>query len=216
MIFNRIKPYLLPRLPRCTSTRNQRISSSAAALQSSQHDHDWRRTIALKTSYLSCPGAAPLSPLTLGRMVDASADRHGDREAFVSVHQGVRKTFHEFRAEADRLAAGLVALGMRRGERIGIWGPNSYEWCLTLAAAAKAGLVLVNINPAYQPGELKYCLNKVGVKAIVSSEFFKTQDYYSMLTKIAPEIPRSPQGQIESEDVPSLKHVIMLSQKKYG
>ena len=84
--------------------------------------------------------------------------------------------------------------GLRPGDRVGIWGPNTYEWYLTQMAAAKLGAILVNINPAYQPGELKYCLNKVGVKAIVASQAFKTQDYYKMLREVLPEMEGAGSG----------------------
>ncbi len=154
--------------------------------------------------------------------MDKTTSLHGDRDAFVSVHQvgptekigtqtrqgnhflffsrspkkGLRKTFTEFNSDCDRLAAGLLELGLSRGDRVGIWGPNSYEWVVTMVAAAKAGMVLVNINPAYQPSELRYCINKVGVRAIVSAESFKSQNYYSMLSEIAPEIPSATPGDV--------------------
>ena len=84
--------------------------------------------------------------------------------------------------------------GVRPGDRIGIWGPNTYEWYLTQMAAAKLGAILVNINPAYQPEELKYC----GVKAVVASKTFKTQDYYNILTQVLPELGGSESGNLGS------------------
>ena len=86
--------------------------------------------------------------------------------------------------------------GVRPGDRIGIWGPNTYEWYLTQMAAAKLGAILVNINPAYQPEELKYCLNKVGVKAVVASKTFKTQNYYDILAEVLPELGGSSSGKL--------------------
>ena len=106
----------------------------------------------------------------------------------------------DIKEEADKFATGLLALGLKPGDRVGIWGPNTYEWYLTQMAAAKLGAILVNINPAYQPGELKYCLNKVGVKAVVASEKFKFQDYYSMLKEVVPEIGTSKSGTVDSFD----------------
>ena len=88
----------------------------------------------------------------------------------------------------------LLTVGVRPGDRVGIWGPNTYEWYLTQMAAAKLGAILVNINPAYQPGELLYCLNKVGVKVVVASKAFKTQDYYQILTQIMPELEETNSG----------------------
>ena len=89
-----------------------------------------------------------------------------------------------------------LTLGVRPGDRVGIWGPNTYEWYLTQMAAAKLGAILVNINPAYQPAELLYCLNKVGVKVVVASQVFKTQDYYQILTQIMPELVETSSGMV--------------------
>ena len=97
-------------------------------------------------SYVCGPGSRPLSGLTLGKLLDLSGDRYTDREAVVSVHQDLRKTFADIKEDADKLAAGFLSLGLERGDRIGIWGPNSYEWYLTQLAAGKAGLILVRID----------------------------------------------------------------------
>jgi len=109
-------------------------------------------------SYVCGPSSTPLLGLTIGQAVDSSADRFGDREGLVVVHQGIRRNFTQLREEVERLAAGLVELGLQPGDRLGIWGPNTHEWYLTQFACAKAGLILVNINPAYQPSELKWAL----------------------------------------------------------
>ena len=98
---------------------------------------------------------------TLMIMLIFSAEKYGDREALVVTHQDVRRSYVGIKQEVESLAAGLLELGLEPGDRLGIWGPNTHEWFLTQFAAAKAGLILVNINPAYQPEELKYCLNKV-------------------------------------------------------
>ena len=123
---------------------------------------------------------------TIGQALDQAARRWGEREALVSVHQGVRWTYAQLAARADALAAGLLALGLKRGDRIGIWSPNNAEWALTQFAAAKAGLILVTINPAYRTAELEYTLNKVGVRALVAAERFKTSAYAEMLESLAP------------------------------
>ena len=128
--------------------------------------------------------------------------------------QEVRRTYVTVKQEVESLAAGLLELGLQPGDRIGIWGPNTHEWYLTQFAAAKAGLILVNINPAYQPEELRYCLNKVGVKGLVAASSFKTQNYYELLSSIAPEIKSSSAGGIQCPDIPSLKTVIMMSQQE--
>ncbi|KAB7505740.1 Acyl-CoA synthetase family member 2, mitochondrial [Armadillidium nasatum] len=158
-----------------------------------------RKSTGKEWSYAMGPSDVPLLGLTIGKALDQAAESFGDTEAVVSVHQSIRRTFSEVKEE-----------GFQRGDRIGIWGPNSYEWYLTVFAAAKAGLILVNINPAYRPGELKYCLNKVSVKGIVCASKFKSSDYYKMLNEIAPELPSCLPGQLNSKDIPNLKTVIMM------
>lgn len=107
------------------------------------------------------------------------------------------------------MAAALESLGMQRGARIGIWSPNRANWVVTMMAAARAGIVLVGLNPAYQIPEMVYCLNKVQVEAIVIPESFKTQNYVDMLTNIMPEMRESAPGEIQSEKLPRLKTVIV-------
>src|SRR6185312_8015545 len=102
------------------------------------------------------------------------------------------------------------ALGLKAGERIGIWSQNNAEWVLTQFATAKAGLILVNINPAYRAYELEYALGKVGCKALILAPSFKTSDYLAILRSVAPEIPLSRPGELRSEKLPSLRTVIRL------
>ncbi|XP_045032055.1 medium-chain acyl-CoA ligase ACSF2, mitochondrial isoform X2 [Daphnia magna] len=163
-------------------------------------------------SYVCGPGTTPLLGKTIGQLLESASDRHGDSEAVIVVHQKIRKTYLQLLHDADQLAAGFVALKLQRGDRIGIWGPNSYEWALTQWAAARAGLILVNVNPSYQPMELKYALNKVGIKALVAAESFKNRDYYSILNEAVPQIQKTNEMSfISSSDVPSLRSVIMIS-----
>eukprot|EP00088_Acartia_fossae_P059302 TRINITY_DN7020_c0_g1_i9.p1 TRINITY_DN7020_c0_g1~~TRINITY_DN7020_c0_g1_i9.p1 ORF type:complete len:610 (-),score=111.92 TRINITY_DN7020_c0_g1_i9:136-1932(-) len=164
-------------------------------------------------SYACGPGTHPLLGLTIGQSVDRAVDLYGDREGLVDVTKNKRRTFVELRDEINDLAAGFVQLGLQPGDRIGIWGTNTLEWYLTQFAAAKAGLVLVNINPAYQANELKYALNKVGVRAIVCDEKFKTQDYHEILLSVAPELDTCSPGSLNSTQVPCLEHVIIISEK---
>ena len=156
-------------------------------------------------------GAAtpPLREETIGAALTAAAERWPDGEALVSVHQNIRWTFAEINEKAEALAAGLFSLGLRRGDRLGIWAPNCAEWTLTQFATAKAGIILVNINPAYRLSELEYTLNKVGVKALVTPERFKTSDYVAMVNELAPEIARAA-GAISSARLPHLKHAIQI------
>ena len=167
-------------------------------------------------SYVSGPGLPPLLGLTIGQVVDRAAELYGEREGLVVSHQSVRRDFIQLRREIDSLAAGFIDLGLEPGDRVGIWGPNTHQWFVTQFAAAKAGLVLVNINPAYQTGELHYCLNKVEVKCLVAADSFKTQNYHKMLTEIIPDLVTSSPGALDSQAVPSLKSVVMMSQSDHG
>nr|CAD7452930.1 unnamed protein product [Timema tahoe] len=166
-----------------------------------------------KPSYYHNPGTEPLSPLTIGQIVDQSVEKFGDNEALVSVQQGHRVTFQQVREKADRLAAGLLEIGLQPGDRLGLWSTNCSEWYITSFAAARAGLTLVNINPAYQSSELKYCINKVGLKALMMGDTFKTQNFHQLLSQVSPEIRKARPGQLNSESVPSLKSVIVMTNK---
>lgn len=168
-----------------------------------------RLSSTFKWSYVSGTTQEPILGVTLGQLIDGSAEKYGDKDAVVSMHQGpLRKSFVQVRNDANQLAAGFFALGLVPGDRIGIWGPNSYEWYQTQMAAAKAGLILVNVNPAYKSHELKYCINKVGIKAIVSARAFKSTDYYKLFSELVPN-PES----LPYEEIPSLtKYIIMSGQ----
>ncbi|HEX5377140.1 MAG TPA: AMP-binding protein [Phenylobacterium sp.] len=152
----------------------------------------------------------PLREDTIGQALDEAARRWGDREAVVSVHQGIRWTYAELMLGAQKLAAGLLALGLEPGDRVGIWSPNKAEWALTQFACAKAGLILVTINPAYRLSEVEYTLNKVGVKALVAAESFKTSLYADMIDSLAPEIAGSRPGALQAARLPNLKFVIKI------
>ena len=128
-------------------------------------------------SYVCGVADAPLLGETIGHSLDQAVRRWADREALVSPSHDVRWTWRELAERVDALAAGFLALGLERGARIGIWSPNRPEWTLTQFATAKAGLILVNINPAYRLSELEYALTKVGCAALVTATAFKTTDY---------------------------------------
>lgn len=129
----------------------------------------------------------PLLEITIGAALDAIAARLPDAPALIVPHQEVRWSWAELRTRVDALACGLLARGLRSGDRVGIWSPNRAEWTLVQLATAKAGLILVNINPAYRTSELEYALNKVGVKALITARKFKSSDYISMLRELEPE-----------------------------
>jgi fatty-acyl-CoA synthase len=127
----------------------------------------------------------PLLETTIGQALDEAAERWGDSDAVVSCAQSVRWSWRELASRADSMAAGLLTLGLERGDRIGILSPNCAEWALTQYATAKVGLVLTTINPAYQATELELTLNQVRVKAIVAAERFKTSEYVEMLEAVS-------------------------------
>jgi fatty-acyl-CoA synthase len=126
----------------------------------------------------------PLLEITIGQALDEAAQRWGDADAVVSPAQGIRWTWRELARRADAVAAGLLALGLEPGDRVGIWSPNCAEWALTQFAAAKIGLILTTINPAYRTSELEFTINKVGMKAVFAAERFKTSDYVAMLESV--------------------------------
>ncbi|XP_070552711.1 medium-chain acyl-CoA ligase ACSF2, mitochondrial-like [Ptychodera flava] len=163
-------------------------------------------------SYAYTASNEPLIGQTVGKIIDRTTEKCPDRTAVVFPQQVIRKTYEEFRQEIDRLAAGLLAIGIKRGDRVGMWSPNRFEWVLTQYATSRIGAIQVNINPAYRPKELEYVLNKVGCKAIISDQSFKRQDYYAMLREICPELEKSYPGEINSKNLPSLKTVIMLGE----
>ncbi|MBR0936645.1 AMP-binding protein [Bradyrhizobium jicamae] len=152
----------------------------------------------------------PLIEDTIGDFFDRACERLSGREALVVRHQDIRWTYGEFRTRVDALAAGLLELGLKPGDRVGIWSPNNAEWILTQFATAKAGLILVNINPAYRVGELEYALNKVGCTALITAASFKTSDYVEMLNTLAPEIATCEPGHLDSAKLPSLKILICI------
>jgi fatty-acyl-CoA synthase len=125
-------------------------------------------------------------------------------------HQSLRWSYQNLRQRVDEFATGLLALGMAPGERIGIWSPNNAEWVVAQFATAKAGLILVNINPAYRLAELEYALNKAGCRALVTAARFKTSDYLAMPNQLAPELARAVPGQLNAERLPGLRLVINI------
>ena len=165
-------------------------------------------------SYVHGASAKPLIGQTIGRFFDEACARHAEREALVVRHQNVRLTYAQLKSKVDALACGLMRLGLAPGERIGIWSQNTLEWTLTQFATAKAGLVLVNINPAYRRSELEYALNKVGCRALVLSPAFKTSDYLEMIADLAPELGHCEPGLLRSHRLPGLEMVIRMGADK--
>jgi fatty-acyl-CoA synthase len=152
----------------------------------------------------------PLIGETIGSFLAGVAARYGANEALVVPHQQVRWTYAELDARVTRLAAGLLALGLRPGDRVGIWSQNCAEWVLVQFATARAGLVMVNINPAYRRSELEYVLAKVECAALILAPSFKSSDYLAMVADVVPELAGSRPGMLQSPALPQLRHVIRL------
>jgi fatty-acyl-CoA synthase len=162
----------------------------------------------LQTSYFRGAEQPPLLDATIGDCLDDVAARFPHREALVVRHQGIRWSYGEYLCEIEKLARGLLALGIRPGDRVGIWAPNCYEWCLTQFATAKIGAILVCINPAYRVFELEYALNKSGCRGLVTAESFKSSRYLEMLASLAPELADSEPGKLRAKKLPQLEMVI--------
>ena len=165
-------------------------------------------------SYVSGVSATPLLGITIGDAFDATVARFPDREALVSRHQGLRYTWAQLRDEVDRAARGLLALGITKGDRVGIWAPNRSEWLITQFATAKIGAILVNINPAYRLHELEYALNQSGCLALVMAPNFRASDYTAMMQSLCPELAHSAPGRLDAHKFPMLRHVIRLGEDR--
>jgi fatty-acyl-CoA synthase len=149
-------------------------------------------------SYVHGASSTPLIGETIGTHFTRAAQTWADRPALIVRHQGVRWTYGEMLRRAEDVAANLLGLGLKPGDRIGIWSPNNSEWALTQYATALAGLILVNINPAYRLTEVEYALNKAGCAAIITATRFKTSEYVTMLEVLG------------AEKLPLLRHRIQI------
>ncbi|HEY6433727.1 MAG TPA: AMP-binding protein [Acetobacteraceae bacterium] len=161
-------------------------------------------------SYVHGAADTPLLGETIGAAFDRAVAQWGDSPALVARQQDIHWTYRELGERVDALASGLLGLGLRPGDRIGIWSPNNAEWVLTQFATAKAGLILVNINPAYRLAELEYALNKVACRALISATGFKSSDYIGMLHTLAPELNTAAPGRLPAAKLPSLETIVQI------
>jgi len=161
-------------------------------------------------SYVHGVGTTPLIADTIGGALNGAAERWGDRDALVACHQQLRYSYRELRDQADRAARALIALGVQRGDRVGIWSGNRAEWMVTQYAAAKAGAVLVNINPAYRLRELDYALTHSGVSVLFAARRFRSTDYVETLLRLIPELRSTRTGPIQAQQVPAIRRVVYL------
>ncbi len=157
---------------------------------------------------------APLLDDTIPQLLARTVAARGGREAAVFADKGVRMSWDDFAARVDRLASGLVGLGIGKGDRVGIWAPNRPEWLLTQFATARIGAIMVNVNPAYRLGELEFALTKVGCVALILADRFKSSDYLGLIATLAPELAAAEPGRLRAERLPALRAVIRMGAER--
>jgi fatty-acyl-CoA synthase len=163
----------------------------------------------LQESYVDGCRAVPLIAKTIGAFLDDIAASDGGREALVVAHQALRWSYAELKTRSDSFGAGLLSLGLEPGDRVGIWAPNCAEWAVAQYATAKAGMILVTVNPAYRATELEHVLRTVDCRALVTVTRFKTSDYLAMLRSLAPELDQDARV-LMSIRLPGLRHIITI------
>ena len=182
------------------------IEETATPASTTQSERQW--------SYTSGTSDTPLLGLTIGDMFDQTTEQYPDHPALISRQQNIRLTYRELQTQINQCAKGLLSLGIKKGQRIGIWSPNRAEWCITQFATAKLGAILVNINPSYRVHELEYVLNQSGCIALVIAPEFKTSNYTAMVQSLAPELSSSQSGQLNAAKLPALTTVIRLGSEQ--
>lgn len=161
-------------------------------------------------SYVSGTSDQPLLYRTVGATLEHAAERWPARDALIMPQQNIRWSWRQLNDAADRLARGFLGLGLKPGDRIGIWSPNRVEWVVTQFASAKAGLILVTINPAYRVSELEAALNKVAASALVLAPSFKTSNYVAMICQLAPELATGVAGDLKLARLPHLRSLVLM------
>ena len=167
-------------------------------------------SLPLSKSYFKGSQNTPLTNKTIGAYFDFIVDKNPNSLAVVVNHQNIRLTYKEFQKEVNQLAMGLLAIGVKPGDRVGIWSPNNIQWCLTQFATAKIGAIMVCINPAYRPNELQYALNSVECSTLITASQFKGSNYIEMLNSLAPELKHCDNGKLSAKALPNLKNVIRI------
>ncbi|KAF5295378.1 hypothetical protein FQR65_LT01570 [Abscondita terminalis] len=162
-------------------------------------------------SYVHNPGKEGLLPLTLGKLLENAATQYGEKTAIISVYDNRRFSFNDVFNESQKLAAALHSLGLQKGDRVGLWMPNIIEFVTTLFAASQGGFIAVSLNPLYIERDLQYCIEKVGIKALICLENYRNIHFYDTLTNLLPELKNSKLGKLNSKRAPCLKSVITIS-----
>lgn len=170
--------------------------------------------MSISTSYVHGASDIALLAHTVGSCFDETVDRFADHDALVIPYQDIHWTWSQLKQQVDAYAAGFVALGLTPGQRLGIWAPNNWQWVVTQFASAKAGLVLVNINPAYRLSELQYALERTGCSALITAPNLKTSNYIEMLYELLPELTTSQPAALKSGKFPDLTTLIRLGDEK--
>lgn len=155
----------------------------------------------------------PLLGVTIGDMLDQIVEKYPENEALIVRHQNIRYNYRQFKEKIEECAKALLALGIKKGDRVGVWSPNCAEWTLTQFATSKIGAIQVNINPSYRLHELEYALNQSGCCALVTADQFKTSHYTKMLYELAPELNECSPGNLKAAKVPNLRLIIRLHQE---
>ncbi len=166
------------------------------------------------SSYVHGTSLQPLLPLTVAALLQNTAAGRPNADALIVPHQGIKWSYQDLQKEVERYAAGFAALDLKPGDRIGIWAPNCWEWVVTQFASARAGLILVNINPAYRLGELSYALETTGCTALIATRQFKASNYVDMLKELIPELAETSSGHLESAKFPNLRLILLLGRKE--
>ena len=167
----------------------------------------------IRQSFVSGTSDRPLLYRTVDGVLKAALAAGADRPALVVPHQSVRWNFAQFDREVDRVARGMIACGLEPGDRIGIWSPNRTEWLLTMFGAARTGLILVNLNPAYKTSEIDFALRLAGCRALVFAPRFKSSNYAAMLLELIPELKEAPPGRLVCGAYPELRLLVQLGEE---
>ena len=160
-------------------------------------------------SYCHRGGEAPLLGATIPEHFAATAAQFPDHEAVVSLPRQCRLSYRELAEQADRLARGLLGIGLGKGDRVGIWSTNNIEWLLLQLATARIGAILVNINPAYRPRELAYALQRSEVQCLFTIPAFRSSDYAAMLAELLPQLAQDRGAGLANETLPLLRHIVI-------
>ncbi|MGC8660409.1 MAG: AMP-binding protein [Desulfomonilaceae bacterium] len=166
-----------------------------------------------RVSYSNGMSDKALIGMTIGDKFDETVEKFPDNDALIVRHQGLRFTYSQFQARVNQLAKGLVHLGIKKGDRVGIWSPNNYEWCATQFATSKFGAILVNVNPSYRLHEVEYALKQSGCVAVIISPQFKSSYYTQMMYDLCPELYDSKPGNLQSAKLPELRTIIRMGKE---